>query len=117
MREIILMACVMSFFSSVAVAGNTSPYEVFTGESLLKACDGYGVGFLVVPALSREQGVCEGYILGVVESMPNNCIPEATEKLTIVSTVRSYLKRNENQLSDSAHQQVSQAITNGWLCE
>jgi hypothetical protein len=99
---------------SIAQAGNTSPYNPMSGEGLLSTCENYGKA-KTIPAMSRKQGVCEGYIFGVVESMPSHCIPEETEKLTIVETVRSFLKRDD-ELSISARDLVEEAVKSSWSC-
>jgi hypothetical protein len=116
MREILIFAFVATIFSSAVSAGNTSPYVTFTGQSLIKVCDNYGKA-KVFPVVSRKQGICEGYIFGVVESVATGCIPEATEKLTIVSAVRNYIKRDESRLSESGSKLVEQAILDGWKCK
>jgi len=112
----IITAAILASLLSVAVYAAKKPaYVALSGSELLDICATYGTA-KILPHFSRKQGICEGYIAGVAETVAPGCIAETTEKHTIVETVRAYIKRHPDQVSNPASELVSEAVIEGWHC-
>jgi hypothetical protein len=57
---------------------------------------------------------CAGFILGVVESHPNLCIPEAVTQTQMLKVVYAYSDRNPKYLNLLAEYIVYYAIADGF---
>lgn len=115
MKYLFFLFFVASTSFAFALEKNTDPYVQVTGKKLLEHCDNYGTAKTVSMA-SREQGFCEGYIFGVIESLPSHCIPASTAKLTIVETIRAYIKRHTTEQKNAANNLVANAVNESWQC-
>lgn len=112
MRIIISIFLVLE--SQIALAEKPT-YKPLTGSDVLSMCGTYGTAKRI-SGLSRTQGVCEGYIAGVIDTSFTFCIPESTEYLTIVETVRSYIKIHKELYKNPASDVVSLAVNSSWSC-
>jgi hypothetical protein len=110
----IFLSIVLVFISQGSLAGKPT-YKQLTGGDVLSICGAYGTAKRI-PGLSRTQGVCEGYVSGVIDTNFTFCIPDDTEYLTIIETVRSYIKVHKEVHDKPAPDAISLAVNNSWSC-
>ena len=66
---------------------------------------------------SYPDGVFDGYVTGVTETITNLCIPDGVATGQIMVVVRKYLKDHPEELHLSAATLVIEAIHTAWPCK
>jgi hypothetical protein len=89
---------------------STAAYSEYThnGNTLLDECQSND---------GAEKSFCLGYVLGVLDELPNACAPNGVTGGQTAKVVERYLEAHPENLHLSANSLIASAVVAAWPCK